>query len=205
MYIQNFSRKWTILPRQLLQLQMFWYIHVYFLYAQWNSTKKLGPTLRPKILWQSSDFICTQLRHPALMPKWVRQNIPQTSQNLFDCRYCVLFSLGIIQFSVNSRLMSFSKKLFLDLICPHDILPEGFQLLQLQYIWVNSSLAFFYVSVSAVGSSWLSCNSIAFHSDVDGQFELTLLHPESTEQLEFVLKMTGAVIHHLDYPSLLSF
>ncbi len=68
----------------------------------------------PKILWLSSDFIIlfTQSRHPvpeAAKPLW--------TSTIFNCRDCVLFFEGLISFSVNSAMMSFTKKLYFCLIC----------------------------------------------------------------------------------------
>ena len=40
------------------------------------------------------------------------------TSTIFDCRYGVLFFVGLIPFSVKSRMTSFAKKLYLSLICP---------------------------------------------------------------------------------------
>ncbi len=47
------------------------------------------------------------------------------TSTMFDCRDCVLFFEGLISFSVNSTMMSFTMKLYLCLICPQYVLPEG--------------------------------------------------------------------------------
>lgn len=47
---------------------------------------------------------------------------------IFYCEHCFLLFAGLILFLVNSGMMCFSKKLYLGLICPQDVFPEGFWL-----------------------------------------------------------------------------
>ena len=72
---------------------------------------------------------------------------------MLDCREGVLFFEGFILFSVNIEMMCFTKKLEFGLICPQDILPEGFWLVQVCFGKFQSG---FLMSLSAVGSSWVS-------------------------------------------------
>ena len=52
------------------------------------------------------------------------------TSTIFNCRYRVLFFVGLIPFSVNSRMTCFAKQLYLSLICPQNILPEELRLTQ---------------------------------------------------------------------------
>ncbi len=132
--------------------------------------------------------------------KQSRHTVPEVAkqpQNIFEpppclTRDCVLFFEGLVSFSVNSAMMSFTKKLYFCLICPQYVLPEG---LGLSHKLSNSSIAFLCVCVS-------SLLGLPFHSDGDEYCELTLLYPVSADQLEFVWKLSGIFIHHLNNTSL---
>lgn len=78
----------------------------------------------------------------------------QWTSTMFDCRGHVLFFEGLISFSENRIMRCFTKKLNFSLICPQDILPEGFWLPQERF-----------VSMSAAGSCWVSYHGVSFHSD----------------------------------------
>lgn len=122
---------------------------------------------------------CTQSRLP----------VPKAEKHLrtytpFECRYCVL--CFIVEWWAGSHL-------------PHS---PGRILSSSNTSWQNP-VWLFYISVSA-GSSWLSCHSVSPRSDVDGWFELTLLHPESAEQLNLLGSSLRLFSHHSDYPLLQS-
>ena len=90
------------------------------------------------------------------------------TSTMFDRRDRVLFFEGHISFSVHSTIMCFTKKLYFGLICPdvttwrspRRILASSGKFWQ-TLVWL------FYVSVSAVGSFWVSEQSVPFHSDGD--------------------------------------
>ena len=141
---------------------------------------------------------CTQLIHS--VPEAAKQ-----PQNIFEpppylTVGSVLFFVGLILFSVNSRMTCFAKKLYLSLLCQQNILPEELRLTQVSYCKLQCG--FFYASVSDVGFSSVSCHSASSHSDDVVWFELTLLHPESAEQPEFVWKLSRLFIPHSNYPAL---
>src|SRR4029434_1819947 len=50
----------------------------------------------------------------------------RSSSTILACRDCVLLFESLIPFSVNSRMMCFTKKLDFGLICPQDVLPKCF-------------------------------------------------------------------------------
>ena len=55
------------------------------------------------------------------------------TSTMFDRRDRVLFFEGLISFSVNSTIICSTKKLYFGLICPHEVLPEGFSLPQVSF------------------------------------------------------------------------
>ncbi len=87
------------------------------------------------------------------------------TSTMFDCKDCVLFFEGLISFSVNSAMMSFTKKHYFCLICPQYVLPERLWFCHISFGKLQS--CFFYAFVSAVVSSWVSYHSPS-HSDGDG-------------------------------------
>lgn len=123
-------------------------------------------------------------------------NTPQNHHrpSMFDCRYCVLFCIGLI--SLNRKMMSFTKNLYLGLICSQHVLP-GFWLPQVYFgkstplllcqQWGaphSPAIAFYLVQMSIDNSNWHCC----------------------TLSLENSLYLFGSwmrlFIHYVDYPSL---
>ncbi len=86
-----------------------------------------------------------------------QQSNPKTSwtSTMFDCTVC-------FSFSVNSSMMSFTKKLFFCLICPHTVRSPR-RIVVLSQVLANSSLAFLCLCVSR-GVLLV----LPFHSDGDG-------------------------------------
>ncbi len=118
---------------------------------------------------------------------------PLWTSTIFNCRDCVLFFEGLISFSVNSAMMSFTKKLYFCLICPQYVLPEGLWLtsfgklqscffMPLCQHWCppgSPTIASLFIQMATDSASW------------------RCWYPVSAAQLEFVPKLiVGFFIHH---------
>ena len=118
------------------------------------------------------------------------QNIFEPPPYLTICR--ILFFVGLILFSVNSRMACFAKKLYLSLICPQNILPEGLRLTQICSCKVQSG--FFMppcqkclIQMTTYGSSGHRCT------------------PSLQDSLNLCGSWLTLFIHHSNYPALHSF
>ncbi len=91
------------------------------------------------------------------------------TSTMFDCRDCVLFFEGLISFSVNSAMMSFTKNLYFCLICPQYVLPEGLWFCHISFVKLQScffmplcqqwspTIASLFIQMATDSASWHCC------------------------------------------------
>lgn len=90
----------------------------------------------------------------------------QWTSTMFDHRESVLFFKGLVLLLANSSFDVLHN--YFGLISPQDILPGGF--------WIGRCKLQpgLFMFVSARGSPWVSYHGVRFHSNGDGECELTL-------------------------------
>ncbi len=101
------------------------------------------------------------------------------TSTMFDCRDCVLFFEVLISFSVNSAMMSFTKKLYFCLICPQYVLPEGLWFCHISFGKLQScffmhlcqqwcppgspTIASLFIQMATDSASWHCCTQICLN------------------------------------------
>ena len=102
---------------------------------------------------------------------------------MLDCREGVLFFEGFILFSVNSDDVLYQKALIWSHRCTGH---SPRKILACSGVFWQTPVGLSYVSLSAVGSSWVSYHRISFHGDGDRWCEIKLSYLVSEGQLESV-------------------
>lgn len=126
----------------------------------------------------------TQSRHP--VQEAANQPPKLWTFTIVACRYCVLFFVGLIPFLVNSRMICFTKNLYLLLICPKYVFQKDFWLTHIHFGKLQSS------SFMSLCQQWGPPSS----------YWCTLSLQDSLNLFGTWLRL---LIHHLDYSALQPF